>query len=534
MVITDLDEDTLSKLERDSTCHRFATEAIRGLRKNHVDNLRDLLTILGPRSTSWPRDMERISALLVGTPKASEEKQHAVYPQVLLDIGEVAHGHLFHRSATMTGHFSWCAAKLLTMSIAPQTQEQLRINYNGALESRWRVIKQRSVPRERYVLHNGFPLVDMIINVTLETADRSVLLGEPAAKVLDDTHHHYEFMGPETVNYVTIGGSQEETDSREISGYEISAWFAHFPPSYIKPHNPMNVDTYTTGKERLLLSAMEGDSDRTRKVLHKELWMSLSNWLDGTALCSAKMDELGQHCIHLAAEHGDSDLLIDFEEFLTGHKVCKDGQTALHRAILAGLWSWWLLDELGDNLKDVQDFQGRTALHLSAGLGLGKIFTELLTGGANHLLTDNIGRTALHYAALDWNEAIDTDIISTLLDYGELNVPDKDGRTPLHYATENECPAYVKVLVQNKNLAIVDSRGETALHVAVTGGYIDAVKEMLGQDLECLELPQIVMDTILSLAASINYLEVVQALVNHGTGIWYCHWRGNKTAVEWQ
>lgn len=154
-VIKDLDEDILSRSDSDSSCHRFATEAIRGLRKKHVGNLNDLLTVLGPRSTSWARDMARISALLVGTPKSSgEEKQHVIYQQVLHTIGWVAHGHLFHRSATMAGKFSWCATNLLAMPMASQTQERLNIEHDGSIRGRWKVIKQNSVPKERYVLQN--------------------------------------------------------------------------------------------------------------------------------------------------------------------------------------------------------------------------------------------------------------------------------------------------------------------------------------------------------------------------------------------
>jgi hypothetical protein len=254
-VIKDLDEDILSSSESDSACHRVATEAIRGLRKKRVDNLNDLLTVLGPRSTSWPRDMAMISALLVGTPKkAGGEKQHVIYQQVLHKIGRISHGHLFHRSATMTDNFSWCATNLLAMPMATRTQNQLEIKDDGSIKGRWKVIKQNSVPRERYVLRNGFPLVDMKVNVTMEAADNSVLLGEPdaevlaraiAAKVLNRTKHHYEFMGPvyfnppldlkeirwKTIGSVTIRGSQKESDL-----YQTTVQAPQLPivPSHLK------------------------------------------------------------------------------------------------------------------------------------------------------------------------------------------------------------------------------------------------------------------------------------------------------------
>lgn len=146
-----------------------------------------LLTVLGPRSTSWARDMAVISSLLVGIPKSSGEKQQDIYQRVLRKFGWVLHGHLFHRSATMTGHFSWCPTNLLALPMAHMRggpRDSLHIHHNGTLVGPWKVIKPESIPRDQYMLHSGFPLVDMKVNIALEAADQSVLLGEPDAELL--------------------------------------------------------------------------------------------------------------------------------------------------------------------------------------------------------------------------------------------------------------------------------------------------------------------------------------------------------------
>ncbi|KUL87792.1 hypothetical protein ZTR_03187 [Talaromyces verruculosus] len=623
-VIKDLDEDILSKSNSDSACHRFATEAIRGLRRKRVENLNDLLTVLGPRSTSKARDMARISALLVGTPKASgEDKQHHIYQQVLRKIGCVAHGHLFHRSATMAGKFSWCATNLLAMPMASQTQEQLDIKYDGSITGCWKIIKQNSVPRERYVLKNGFPLVDMKVNASLEAADKSVLLGEPdakaltraiTAKVLDGAKHHYEFMGPvyfnpplaldeiqwETVDYVTISGSKEDTGSSQIIA--LKPKLPHVPDHlrYLIPPVPMAMDTAFRRKYRLARAQMEGDHEKIIKISNegvvgpmprndasikqeerllraviegdeksacdvledKVINLSFKDGAGWTALhyavrrgynsiveqlfynmrygrgelaaTVAVQDDLGQQCIHLAAERGDCGLVKSEEELLKVHKECKDGQTALHRAVLGGSLEMVMLlpDVFRDAVKDAQDSQGRTALHLCAELGQGRIFNELLSRQADILLKDNTGRTTLHYAVMDWNDTTDVDMVSTLLGYEELNVPDNDGRMPLHYAAEIGYPRYVKLLSRKTNIAVVDSSEQTALHVAVNGGHLEAVNELLEWDTERHELPQITLDTALHLAASLNHLKIVQALVDHGASIWYRDSSANKTPVE--
>jgi ankyrin repeat protein len=91
---------------------------------------------------------------------------------------------------------------------------------------------------------------------------------------------------------------------------------------------------------------------------------------------------------------------------------------------------------------------------------------------------------------------------------------------------------YVNLLSLKTNLAVADSSGQTALHVTVNGGHLEAVKELLEWDLERHKLPQVTLGTALHLAASLNHLKIVQALVNHGASIWYRDSSDKKTAVE--
>ncbi len=63
-LIKDLDEQILAKDADSDGPHKEASDIIRNLRKG-ITNLDDLLTVLGPRHTSWPKDMAIISGLLV-------------------------------------------------------------------------------------------------------------------------------------------------------------------------------------------------------------------------------------------------------------------------------------------------------------------------------------------------------------------------------------------------------------------------------------------------------------------------------------
>ncbi|KAF7157812.1 hypothetical protein CNMCM6106_003941 [Aspergillus hiratsukae] len=577
-VIKDLDEDILSKSDSDTPCHRLATEAIKGLRQKIIIDINDLLTVLGPRSTSWARDMAVISSILVGLQKFRGERQQDIYKQVLGRLNSVAHGHLFHGSATMTGHFSWCPTNLLDLPMVPITKESLYIESNGGLIGTWKVIKPESVPRERYVLHSGSPLMDIKVKVTLEAADKYVLLGEPdaelltrsiAAKVLRTEHHEYEFIGPvyfspplaldeiqwETDDYVTIGARHEVRSSDK--GTRSPRALPHLPTElkFLLPYESMpqakeNIYASMDMGHRLVLAAMEGDHDEINEVLKGSVDVNVQDSGGWTALHHAArrghnviimkllmkgadvtiQDKLGQQSLHLAAERAEYMTLVYHKKLMTGHQPCKKGQTALHRAVLADspAVAAILLDGLKD-VKDVQDLQGRTALHLCAELGVRKIFTLLLSRQANPLLKDSTGRTALHYAAMDWNDT--PDIIPALLDYKGLNVPDDDGRMPLHYAADLGCPRYVKLLSQSTNLAIVDSWGQTAFHIAAHGGHLQAAEELLACNEQRRELTQSMMDAALHLAASVGNLQIVQALVDHGAGIWHRDSSG-KTAVE--
>jgi hypothetical protein len=79
-LIKDLDEDILAKAHRPSTSHKIATKAISKLRNRlGIREVNELLTILGPRHTSWPRDIAIISGLLVGVKIAFGASQQGIY-----------------------------------------------------------------------------------------------------------------------------------------------------------------------------------------------------------------------------------------------------------------------------------------------------------------------------------------------------------------------------------------------------------------------------------------------------------------------
>jgi hypothetical protein len=113
-IIKDLDEEILGKDDEPDGPRKEASWIIRNLRKD-LATLNDLLTVLGSRYTSWPKDIASISALLVGI--IPNERQQDTYKRILTKFGRLSPGHLFHNSITMSKGFSWCPAKLFDIPL---------------------------------------------------------------------------------------------------------------------------------------------------------------------------------------------------------------------------------------------------------------------------------------------------------------------------------------------------------------------------------------------------------------------------------
>jgi hypothetical protein len=180
-LIKDLDEDILAK-DYDKlppfNSHRIATEAIAKLRNKKITEINELLTALGPRHTSWPRDIAIISGLLVGVEIPPNASQQDIYQRILRKMAKVSHGHLFHNSATMSKGFSWCSTSLLDMPLVLSTTT-LRIEENGDIVGTWKVFNLDSIPKDKYIWKDTHLLIEATLHLALKQKDKHVLLVEP-------------------------------------------------------------------------------------------------------------------------------------------------------------------------------------------------------------------------------------------------------------------------------------------------------------------------------------------------------------------
>lgn len=132
--IKDLDLDILAKEPENPM-----TLLIKIFRDSPVLDIENLLLVLKARYTSWLKDRAAIAGLLTGVAIPNSDKdtfQRDTYQSILKKVRRICHGHLFHRSITMNGEFSWCATSLFEL---PQSlgHASLEVASNGSVSGEW-------------------------------------------------------------------------------------------------------------------------------------------------------------------------------------------------------------------------------------------------------------------------------------------------------------------------------------------------------------------------------------------------------------
>jgi ankyrin repeat protein len=166
-------------------------------------------------------------------------------------------------------------------------------------------------------------------------------------------------------------------------------------------------------------------------------------------------------------------------------------RTALHYSALYGHLAQlnYLLEYLhGDGIEVdyVQDCHGFTALHLACIKPAIETIRLLLghpCGNSPNILSNDLS-TALHIAA----KCADEDTVELFIEYGaDPNLVNSAGYTPLMIAAEHgNGKAIVKLAESELDLDHQSTfSGDTALHFAVRGGYLQEVKYLLRMGADC-------------------------------------------------
>ncbi len=251
-------------------------------------------------------------------------------------------------------------------------------------------------------------------------------------------------------------------------------------------------------------------------------------------------DRQGRTPVQAAVSYG----LNDFVVLLDAHGAdlsIKDrhDRGLLHTAISRGHPDVveYLLSK-GANAKEA-DRRGSTLLHLAAKENQVQIAAHLLNHGADLQALDDRGRSALHEAASSGN----VEMIEWLLEQGlDVAARDSDGKTPVELAFERNQSEVVAMLTEGgatifddlleaagsgeaedvqrhlergADLSAVDEVGNTALHLASAGGYLDVAEILIeaGIDVNARNQWQA---TPLHYAAGFGHHDLVKFLVSRG------------------
>jgi hypothetical protein len=239
-LIKDLDTEILAQdPSRASRAHWIVSSLIRRLRKP-ISNVSDLLTILQPRSTSWPRDRMMIAGLLTNIPDVDyAHSQGKMTRDILKHVGKIRASCLMHGQVTMfdSGGFSWCPSALYDMppeglgdlEAGALSNDALTVDSQGTVTGSWyyRTLTRKDAEEGRLLPHSSHPSVDTRIKVALQTYENCLILREdrqsrgPALLVTVVGHEgHPDNMSQFIINCRYVGSVREFYSPAPGGGYD--------------------------------------------------------------------------------------------------------------------------------------------------------------------------------------------------------------------------------------------------------------------------------------------------------------------------
>ena len=262
----------------------------------------------------------------------------------------------------------------------------------------------------------------------------------------------------------------------------------------------------------------------------------------------------GMNCLHIAADYGHLNLCKTLiNEYNVGKQVPdNDGWTALHFSARNGSYEvvkFFIDMGIDTNLKatdgmnclhiaahyghlnlcktlinkynvDVQlpDNDGWTALHFSAGSGSYEIVKYFINMGIDINLKTKHGMNCLHIAA----DCGHTNLCKTLIKKHNLDLekPNDDGWTALHYSAKNDSYELVKFFTDmgiDTNLKATD--GMNCLHIAAHYGHLNLCKTLISKYNVDAQLRDNDGWTALHFSALSGSYEIVKYFTNMGIEI---------------
>ncbi|KAF3314537.1 hypothetical protein TWF173_004620 [Orbilia oligospora] len=194
-----------------------------------------------------------------------------------------------------------------------------------------------------------------------------------------------------------------------------------------------------------------------------------------------------------------------------------DRVTGLHVAAHCGLTLVAKVMLAGDGVDlELADNIGRTALLFAAKEGYEDIVRVLIDSGANPEAKNSSGEAAISLAVGNGHESI----VQMLIGIGvNLEVKDHRGQTPLFIAARNGSDSIFRRLMESKSdINAVNPEGQTALMAAVERGY-ETIAELLIKSGASVEDKDKKGQTALMVAAGRCGKDVVELLIKSGASV---------------
>ncbi|WP_375316602.1 ankyrin repeat domain-containing protein [Wolbachia endosymbiont (group A) of Colletes cunicularius] len=174
---------------------------------------------------------------------------------------------------------------------------------------------------------------------------------------------------------------------------------------------------------------------------------------------------------------------------------------------------------------NVTDNLGRSALHYAAQEGHREIVDILLNNGVDIRKPDELGKTALHYAAR-YNDG--TEVVSCLLENAKdcINKKDKKGHTAVYYAAQQGNWDIVDFLIEEKGASTDGLDAEKLLFHYTYKGSVEGIRKVVEKEkkegekeIDVTAIKDSHDNTLLHIAARKGHLTVVEFLLEKGADV---------------
>ena len=211
-------------------------------------------------------------------------------------------------------------------------------------------------------------------------------------------------------------------------------------------------------------------------------------------------DKIGRTALHLASEEGHLEVAKLLIENGAETNIEAGGLTALDEAGINGhleVVKLLIKKEEKNNASDQYD----TPLYWASSIGHLNVVKFLLEKGGNANVQDKDGRTALHEASLNDHLTI----VKLLIEKGaNVNAKDKNNKTPLHEASKGGNFHVAEFLIEKgANIEAQDKQGRTALYNASSTSL---------NSIDHLETARLLIQKWVNAHASGNYADIVSHL----------------------